>query len=656
MSDLGEVMSQAPRGDVLPAFILQQAQLHAQQCDRKSSATASQGKTELRERIAQSLGLPRLPRSDLSLTVLDTIDREDFTVQKLVFESTPGLPVPAHLYVPCGGSGPHPAAVHVPGHWMENAKLEPDIQRLNFHLVQNGIVTLCYDPLGQGERRVGWHQHGQLAPLLVGFTSMSVMVRDSMAALDVLERQEAVDGSRLGMLGASGGGFSTIFTAALDERVTAAAIGCIVNSHVGQLRDAAFGTGWDSWVDVCNQVPGLCLVGSMAEILSATLPRDLLVANADQDPAIPLSSVEEVVTELRDLAKDQGAVDRFEFSIVPGGHGLHPAMRQTMATFAVRKLAGRRAQPLTETTPLLAREWEVVHNLATAQRPQSIQRRPSDASCWDAPIDSNGPVVALARELALTCRERRSVPSASDVRTYFGPFPPKPAERPYVSLHVATPTGYAQRLRIPIEEGIDVDAVLVLPRNWTDDLSPVFVMLDERGKTGALHSPEVDIARSLGYALLLPDLRGTGEMRTSEFEIASAAWMLERDLLNQRLCDTLGVIGFVSDRYSTGAQIDKGRIVLWGNGAFGILAGIVAAIDDRVAAVGTGEIESLEELLVVNSEVTPMAYRYGVLQFADLADLAELVKPRGAFVGVKRSQLSSVIEQCRSIRLEGVAR
>lgn len=645
MHDLSEVMSQPPRGGELPAFILQQAQVHADQRDRGASTIASQEKAELREQLSHSLGLHRLPRSELSLRVLDTIEREDFTVQKLVFESTPGLPVPAHLYVP-KGAGPHPAAVHVPGHWMENAKLEPDIQRLNIQLVQNGVVTLCYDPLGQGERRVGWHQHGQLAPLLVGFTSMAIMVRDSMAALDVLERQESVARAQLGMLGASGGGFSTIFTAALDERIAAAAIGCIVNSHVGQLRDAAFGTGWDSWVDLCNQVPRLCLVGSMAEILSATLPRDLLVANADQDPAIPVSSVEEVAAELRSISRDQGAEDRFEFSIVPGGHGLHPAMRETIVTFAIRKLAGRPAHPLIETEQLLAQEWEVVHNRATARTPQSMQRQRSDGSCWDAPADSNAPVVALARDMALTCRERRSVASASDVRTYFGPFPQKPAQRPYVSLHVATATGYAQRLRIPIEEGIDIDAVLILPRNWTDDLPPVFVMLDEGGKTGALHSPEVEIARSQGYALLLPDLRGTGEMRTSEFEIASGAWMLGRDLLNQRLCDTLGVIDFLSDRYSTGAQIDKGRIVLWGNGAFGILAAIAAAIDDRVAAVGIGEIESMEELLVCNSDVTPMAYRYGVLQFTDLPELAELVKPRRAFVGVKRSRLSSVIEEC----------
>ena len=69
-----------------------------------------------------------------------------------------------------------------PGHWMENARLEPDLQRFNALLARAGMVVLCYDPLGQGERRAGWHQHGQLAPLLSGFTSLGVMVAETLGA------------------------------------------------------------------------------------------------------------------------------------------------------------------------------------------------------------------------------------------------------------------------------------------------------------------------------------------------------------------------------------------------------------------------------------------------------------------------------------------
>ena len=76
---------------------------------------------------------------------------------------------------------------------MENARLEPDLQRFNARLARAGLAVLCYDPLGQGERRRGWHQHGQLAPLLVGFTSLGVMVIESLTALDVLASRPDVD-------------------------------------------------------------------------------------------------------------------------------------------------------------------------------------------------------------------------------------------------------------------------------------------------------------------------------------------------------------------------------------------------------------------------------------------------------------------------------
>ncbi|MCW2686132.1 MAG: beta-lactam binding protein AmpH, partial [Mycobacterium sp.] len=102
---------------------------------------------------------------------------------------------------------------------MEDAKLAADIQSFNQYLASNGIAVLCYDTLGQGERRIGWHQHGQLAPLLVGLTSLGLMVNDSLAGVDLLAERDDIDSSRIGIVGASGGGFSSIFASVLDERI-----------------------------------------------------------------------------------------------------------------------------------------------------------------------------------------------------------------------------------------------------------------------------------------------------------------------------------------------------------------------------------------------------------------------------------------------------
>src|SRR4029078_2042903 len=106
-----------------------------------------------------------------------------------------------HVYRPAV-PGPHPAIVHTPGHWMENARLAPDPQRFNAPLPRGATLVLCLDPLGQGERRSGWHQRGQLAPLLAGFTSLGVMVAESLAGLDVLAARGDIDRDRLAVTGA----------------------------------------------------------------------------------------------------------------------------------------------------------------------------------------------------------------------------------------------------------------------------------------------------------------------------------------------------------------------------------------------------------------------------------------------------------------------
>lgn len=632
MRVLDELLTAPPRAGMVPAFILARADGLAARAGDPSQSASRDARDALRRRLRDALGLDRIPRAD-TCELRGRIERDGFVVEKLVFEATPGLPVPAHLYLP-QGRGPHPAVVHPPGHWMENAKLEPNIQRLNAHLARNGIAVLCYDTLGQGERRIGWHQHGQLAPLLVGFTSLGLMVRDSLGALDLLERRDDVDATRLAMTGTSGGGYSTIFAAALDARITAAAIACIVNTHAGGMRDAALGTGWDGWIDLCNQVPGLCAAGTMGEILACAAPRSLQIVHAQSDPPFPVRGAREVADEVSGLYAANGCPEAFSYVEVPGGHGLHPAVRGAISSFLVPRLCG--VMPSSERDgALLDAPWEVTHGDARAERPQ---RRSEDAStagwCLPEPVDSNAPVVELARGRAQELRERRPALDAGTLASALGPFPPRGDLRPTVTNHLTVPGGFAQRLTLTPEPGIALDALMLLPEEWSDAFPPVFVMLDEGGKTQALATAEVDRARERGWAVLLPDLRGTGESAVSEFEAATAAWMLDRDLLNQRVWDVLRAVDHLSERYSSSQQIDKGRIVVWGGDAFGLVALLAAALDPRIAGAGATGLGSLEELLVLDSSVTPMAYRHGLLELLDLGDLVQLIRPRPAVAGI----------------------
>jgi hypothetical protein len=263
--------------------------------------------------------------------------------------------------------------------------------------------------------------------------------------------------------------------------------------------------------------------------------------------------------------------------------------------------------------------------------------------CLPEAVDTNGPVVTLAQELATQARTRRAPLSRERLQDVIGPFPDRIPLAPYVTNHIVLAGASAQRLTLESEPGITLDALLILTDNWSDDLTPVLVVLDEGGKAQALRSPEAETARMLGWGLFLPDLRGTGESAASEFEQASAAWMLDRDLLNQRVWDTLRAVDHLSERYSSSQQIDKSRLAVWGVGVFGLVALVAAALDPRIAACGATDLASLESLLVPDSTVTPMAYHHALLEHLDVGDLIGLIQPRPAVAGIAPDGLEAAI-------------
>ena len=201
--------------------------------------------------------------------------------------------------------------------------------------------------------------------------------------------------------------------------------------------------------------------------------------------------------------------------------------------------------------------------------------------------------------------------------------------RGVVTNHVVLADGFGQRLALDVAAGVTLDAVFLLPSGWRDAAPGVLVALDERGKAGALASAGVASARARGWAVLAPDLRGTGESAAGEFELATAAWLLDRDLLASRVDDVLALVQWLSERYSTGQQINARRIAVWGPGRSGSSPLLAAALDERIAGAASGPFaESLEELLVESPAITPMAFPFAALETFDLADLPRLAQPR----------------------------
>ena len=61
------------------------------------------------------LGLEPPERTELKATITGRVEREDFAVENLHFQSRPGLYVTANLYLPKGQEKPAPAILYVCG-------------------------------------------------------------------------------------------------------------------------------------------------------------------------------------------------------------------------------------------------------------------------------------------------------------------------------------------------------------------------------------------------------------------------------------------------------------------------------------------------------------------------------------------------------------
>jgi pimeloyl-ACP methyl ester carboxylesterase len=200
---------------------------------------------DLRRKLLSMLGGLPDRRTPLHPRITGTIPMNGFHIEKLIFESLPGVYVTALLYIPDDGpdSGQKHPAVLVPAGHSANGKnyYQPLCQRL----VQRGYVVISWDPVGQGERSQFWDakagksrynricaEHAVLGNMayLAGTNLARWEIWDGLRAFDYLLTRAEVDPERINITGTSGGGFQAIHIAALEPRIRVAAPSCYVTA------------------------------------------------------------------------------------------------------------------------------------------------------------------------------------------------------------------------------------------------------------------------------------------------------------------------------------------------------------------------------------------------------------------------------------------
>ena len=282
---------------------------------------------ELRQKLLQMIGGLPAVKTDLHPHVTGKVQMDGFSVEKLIFQSLPGVYVTALVYVPDDHSRKHPAVLVPAGH-APNGKLH--YQSLSQRLAGRGYVVISWDPVGQGERSQFWDaaagksrynlicgEHAVMGNLayLAGANLARWEIWDGIRAVDYLLTRPEVDGERISITGTSGGGFQAALIAAVDERIKVAVPSCYISALPMRISNRIFADPdsdpeQDLFGMISNGVdhPGLLLL---------MYPRPVMVAAAVLD-FFPIEGTRKTVREVRRLYERFDRGDRI--ALVEGYH------------------------------------------------------------------------------------------------------------------------------------------------------------------------------------------------------------------------------------------------------------------------------------------------------------------------------------------------
>ena len=300
-------------------------------------------KKSLKTRFQAAIGgLP--PKTPLNPQILETLNQGSYTVEKLLYQSLPGLYVSAALFLPKERQTPAPAVIYCSGHTREGFR-SPTYQRVILSLVAKGFIVLAFDPIGQGERYqyldesgkpdIGGptkeHSYAGLQCLIAGRSIARYMIHDGMQAVDYLYSRPEVDRNRIGITGRSGGGTQSSYIAAFDERIKAVA----PENYITNFRRL--------WETIGPQdAEQNFLAGNMLEIdhgdlLSIRIPKPGLMLTTKND-FFSLEGAQETYQEVETLYELYGAAENWGMTESPGKHESTQQNREALYAFFQKHL------------------------------------------------------------------------------------------------------------------------------------------------------------------------------------------------------------------------------------------------------------------------------------------------------------------------------
>jgi dienelactone hydrolase len=564
-------------------------------------------------------------RTPLNLHTVGSFEREHYRVEKLIYESQPNFHVSANLYIPKSYEPPFPGVLFQMGH-TANGKAGATYQRCCQGLAQLGFLVLGFDPMGQGERiyypkdagprgpsATDEHSHAGRPMLLVGQSATRMQVWDAVRSLDVLASHPLVDPKRIGATGQSGGGTTTMFLAAVDDRIAAAVVCSGITENFACANFNAPGSTDDAEQDFVGAGP---LGFDRWDLLYPLAPRPLLVSVSDRDffgtysPRY-ISSGWEEFQKLRKVYGVFGHEQKIAWGGTPLPHGLSYDTRLLVYNWLSRWLRNDSAR-------------------IEVEPPTKLE---DDATLWVTTSGSTVQSLSSQTPFALTLASLPKKQTPADLKTLLVAEMPPRGLSARVLRKVPSEGGSIEAIEIRSGPQVWLPAWVFRPKTGTA-VKSVLLLFEPGGRNGNWQEDGLyQTLAAAGHIVCVPDLRGTGDLTPemgrgaaldagrhhSEEAWAWGSMVLGKPLVGQRVTDILAAQEALRQYEGVGNR----PFVVAAQGKMTAPAQFAAALDSNYSTLYlSGGLVSFRNIVETEYYNHPFAnFLPGILEHTDLPEL-----------------------------------
>lgn len=497
----------------------QASDLLKKRADAVSAISSREGWMErqsfIRRELNDIIG-PFPEKTPLNARIIRVIDKKDYRIEHIVFESQPGFYVTSSLFVPSGiKKGTRaPAIIYCSGHSEEGYR-SAVYMHVILNLVSKGFVVFAFDPVGQGERleyfdpqtgksKAGGptneHSYPGAQAFISGSSQAYYMIWDGIRAVDYLISRKEVDPSRIGITGRSGGGTQSAYIAAYDDRIYAAAPENYITNYARLLQTIG---PQDAEQNLFNLIargldhPDLLIVRAPKPTLMITTSSDMFSIQGAME-------TEREVSEVYRIFEKSGNFKRIEDD---AGHASTRKNREAMYAFFMNNLSNPGDASDKDFEIPSPEELKVTPTgqISTSYRTQTVfllNRKRSE---------KENEMLQKRRDMP----DEFSAAAVNSAEMLSGYIMPSVVEDPVFTGRIVRNGYVVEKYFVRGEGNYVIPFLLFKPDN---EGKRYLIYLHASGKSKeASEGGEIERFVKKGFTVIAPDLPGTGELQPDNF-------------------------------------------------------------------------------------------------------------------------------------------